>query len=74
MELAPPVIGAIIVAASLGLVARWCLRLLRWARSSRGGAHVLGAILTEVTQAGVVQEAKRGQKLSEKTAGDPPSE
>lgn len=68
------VIALLIVAVSLGLVMWLSYRLLRWARSSTGGAHMLGAVLTEVTQSPAVHEAKQGKKFSEGHAGDPPTE
>lgn len=49
-------------------------RLLRWARRRPRGAHVLGAVLTEVTQSPAVREAKRTKKSEEGKSGDPPSE
>lgn len=63
-----------IVAIGLGLIAWLCYRLLRWARSGTGGAHMLGAVLTEVTQSHAVHEAKQGKKLREDGSGDPPDE
>jgi hypothetical protein len=74
MDVAQGVIPVLIVAVSLGLVAWLSYRLLRWARSGTGGAHMLGAVLTEVTQSPAVHEAKQGKKVSEGDAGDPPTE
>ncbi len=74
MALASTVIYALIVSASLGVVAWLLYRLLRWARASGRGANVLGAVLTEVTQSPAVQEAKQAKQRSEKDAGDPPNE
>jgi hypothetical protein len=34
----------------------------------------LGAVLTEVTQTAAVLEAKKGKKVREGNAGDPPAE
>ena len=62
----------LVVAVSLGLIAWLAHRLMRWARSSSGGAQVLGAVLTEVTQTSAVHEAKQGKKLGESDGGDPP--
>jgi catechol 2,3-dioxygenase-like lactoylglutathione lyase family enzyme len=62
----------VIIAASAAVVAWLFMRLLRWARSRKAGAQVVGAILTEVTQNAAVQEAKRGARLGERGAGDPP--
>lgn len=73
MELASVVVGALIAVAGLCLVAWLFTLLVRWARSGSGGAHVLGAVLTEVTQSAVVRDAKQGAKRSERDAGDPPS-
>jgi hypothetical protein len=58
----------------LGLIAWLCYGLLRWARSGTGGAHMLGAVLTEVTQGAAVHEAKQGKKLNEDGRGDPPND
>ena len=64
-------IGAFIIAVGLGLVAWLGYRLMRWARSSARGAHVLGAVLTEVTQSAAVHEAKEGKKRKEADGSDP---
>jgi hypothetical protein len=74
MDVAQGLIAVLIVAVSLGLVVWLFYRLLRWARSGTGGAHMLGAVLTEVTQSPAVHEAKKGKKLSEHGVGDPPTE
>jgi hypothetical protein len=74
MDIARGVIAILIVAVSLGLIVWLSYRLLRWARSGTGGAHMLGAVLTEVTQSPVVQEAKQGRKRSGGDVGDPPNE
>ncbi len=66
--------AALFLAVGLGLIVWFCYRLLRWARSGKGGAHVLGAVLTEVTQVPAVQEAKQGKKVREDGGGDPPSD
>ena len=58
----------------LALVAFLLYRLMRWARGRTSGAHVLGAVLTDVTQGVVVSEAKQGRKSKEGQAGDPPDE
>lgn len=63
-----------IVAVILGVMAWLCWRLLRWARSGSSGAHMLGGILTEVTQSPALHEAKQGKKLTEDGRGDPPNE
>jgi hypothetical protein len=65
-------IAVLTVAVGLGLVVWVSYRLLRWARSGTGGAHMLGAVLTEVTQTPAVHEAKQGKKIAEGDAGDPP--
>ena len=67
-------IDAVVAIAALGLVAYLFYRLMRWARGRTKGAHVLGAVLTEVTQGAVVYEAKQGKKRDEGYAGDPPNE
>ena len=67
-------IDAVVAIAALGLVAYLFHRLMRWARGRTKGAHVLGAVLTEVTQGAVVYEAKQGKKRDEGNAGDPPNE
>jgi hypothetical protein len=72
MGAAQGVIAVLIVAVGLGLVVWLSYRLLRWARSGTGGAQMLGAVLTEVTQSPAVIEAKQGKKLREGEAGDPP--
>jgi hypothetical protein len=64
----------LIIAAFLALAAWLSYRLLRWARARGRGAHVLGAVLTEVTQSAVVREAKQGKKRDDSDAGDPPGE
>ena len=64
----------LIAAGSLSLLVWLCYRLLRWARSGTGGAHMLGAVLTEVTQSPAVHEAKRGTKRRENGGGDPLNE
>lgn len=74
MENAQEVTLVLFIAVGLGLIVWACYRLLRWARSGRGGAHVLGAVLTEVTQAAPVQEAKQGKKVRENGEGDPSNE
>jgi hypothetical protein len=74
MDIARGVIAILIVAVSLGLIVWLSYRLLRWARSGTGGAHMLGAVLTEVTQGPAVQEAKQGRKRSGGDVGDPPNE
>ena len=43
------------------------------ARGRTSGAQVLGAVLTETTQAAVVHEAKQGKKREEGAPGDPPN-
>lgn len=63
-----------IIALGLALAVWAGYRLLRWARSGTGGAHVLGAVLTEVTQSRAVQEAKEGEKRRDNGAADPPNE
>jgi hypothetical protein len=73
MDVARDVTLALVVALGLGLIGWLCYRLMRWARSSSGGAHMLGAVLTEVTQTPAVHEAKQGKKLSESEGGDPPA-
>jgi hypothetical protein len=74
MDVGQGLIVALIVTVSLGLIVWLSYRLLRWARSGTGGAHMLGAVLTEVTQSPAVHEAKKSKKLSEDGAGDPPTE
>lgn len=66
--------AGLFLAAGVALIVRFCYRLLRWARSGKGSAHALGAVLTEVTQVPAVQEAKRGKKVREDGGGDPPRE
>jgi hypothetical protein len=69
------VAATVIVMAVLGVlavVAYLLYRLMRWARGHTRGAHVLGAVLTDVTQAAVVHEAKQGKKGEEGNTGDPP--
>jgi hypothetical protein len=74
MDLESGVINTVVVTAALGLIAYMLYRLLRWARGRTKGAHVLGAVLAEVTQGAVVYEAKQGKKRDEGNAGDPPNE
>lgn len=74
MDIARDITVVLIVAVGLGLIVWLCYRLLRWARSGTGGAHVLGAVLTEVTQSAAVHEAKQGKTSRENGGGDPPSE
>ena len=59
MDVAQRVMGVVIVSISLGLIVWLSYRLLRWARSGTGGAHMVGAVLTEVTQSAAVHEANR---------------
>ena len=73
MDIEREVAVVLIVVVSLGSIVWLCYRLLRWARSGTGGAHMLGAVLTEVTQSAAVHEAKQGKKLREDGGGDPPS-
>jgi hypothetical protein len=74
MDIAGALSLVFIVAVGLGLVAWLSYRLTRWARSGTGGAHMLGAVLTEVTQSPVVHEAKQGRRTRECDASDPPNE
>ena len=74
MDAALQVTVLLIVAVSLGLIVWLCYRLLRWARTGTGGAHMLGAVLTEVTQSPAVHEAKQGKKSRENGGSDPPNE
>ena len=74
MDIEREVAVVLIVVVSLGSIVWLCYRLLRWARSGTGGAHMLGAVLTEVTQSAAVHEAKQGKKLREDGGGDPPNE
>jgi hypothetical protein len=74
MDIARAAIVVLIIAVSLGLMAWLSYRLMRWARSGTGGAQMLGAVLTEVTQSPVVQEAKQGKKTREDGGADPPNE
>jgi len=74
MDIAREITVVLIVAVSLGLIVWLCYRLLRWARSGTGGAHVLGAVLAEVTQSPAVHEAKQGKRSREDGGGDPPTE
>jgi hypothetical protein len=67
-------IGALIIAAGLGLAGWLSNRLMRWARSGSSGAQALGSILTEVTQSAFVHEAKEDKKRKNANAGDPPNE
>jgi hypothetical protein len=69
-----PLIGVVLAATGLALVAWLGHRLLRWARSGSTSAHALGAVLTEVTQGAVVREAKQGKKRVEGETGDPPKD
>jgi len=71
MDLQSAVTSALIAVAGLGLVAYLSRRLLRWARGRTSGAQVLGAVLSEITQAAVVHEAKQGKKREEGAAADP---
>ena len=73
MDLQSAVTNVLIAVAGLGLIAYLFRRLMRWARGRTSGAHVLGAVLTEVTQNAVVLEAKQGKKHKEGEAGDPPA-
>jgi hypothetical protein len=66
------VANVVIAVAGLILVAYLLYRLMRWARGRTGGAYMLGAVLTEVTQGAVVREAKQGKKGEEGDSGDPP--
>jgi hypothetical protein len=68
------VTDTLVAVAALGLIAYALYRLMRWARGRTKGAHVLGAVLTEVTQGAAVYEAKQGKKRDEGDAGDPPNE
>jgi hypothetical protein len=74
MDFGLGVIDTLLAIAALGLVAYVFYRLLRWARGRTKGAHVLGAVLTEVTQGVIVSEAKKGKKRDQGHAGDPPNE
>ena len=74
MDIAREIAVVLIVAVSLGLLVWLCYRLLRWARSGTSGAHVLGAVLTEVTQSPAVHEAKQGKRSRENGGSDPPTE
>jgi hypothetical protein len=74
MDLARAVTVVLIVAVSLGLIVWVSYRLMRWARSGTGGAHMVGAVLTEVTQSPAVHEAKQGRKSRENGGSDPPNE
>lgn len=65
---------AVVVLMVVGSVAYLFYRLMRWARGRTRGAYVLGAVLTDVTQAAVVHEAKQGKKGEEGDTGDPPSD
>lgn len=65
---------ALVVVAVLAIVPYLLYRLMRWARGRTRGAQALGAVLTEVTQAAVVHEAKQGKKRQEGEAGDPPND
>ena len=72
MDIARGLTGVLIIAVTLGVIVWLCYRLLRWARSGKSGAHMLGAVLTEVTQSPAVHEAKQGKKRGEEGQGDPP--
>jgi hypothetical protein len=74
MDVARAATVVLILAASLGLIVWLSYRLMRWARSGTGGAHIVGAVLTEVTQSPAVHEAKQGKKSREDGGGDPPNE
>ena len=74
MNGAQRVLAALIVPLGLGVLVWLFYRLLRWARSGTGGAHMLGAVLTDVTQSSAVHEAKQSKKLGESDGGDPPTE
>jgi hypothetical protein len=74
MDIAQAVAVVLTVAVSLGLIVWLSYRLMRWARSGTGGAQMLGAVLTEVTQSPAVHEAKQGKKSREDGGGDPPNE
>jgi hypothetical protein len=74
MDIARVATVVLIVSASLGLIVWLSYRLMRWARSGTGGAHMLGAVLTEVTQSPAVHEAKQGKRSREADGGDPPKE
>jgi len=74
MDSASLVTSFLIAVAVLGVIVYLLSRLMRWARGRTHGAHVLGAVLTEVTQGAVVREAKQGKKREEGNAGDPPNE
>lgn len=67
-------LSTMVAKAAFGLVAYVLYRLMRWARGRTKGAHVLGAVLTEVTQSPIVYEAKQGKKRDESDSGDPPNE
>ncbi len=73
MDPQPAVTTLLIAAAGLGLIAYLARRLMRWARGRTSGAQVLGAVLTEITQAAVVHEAKQGNKREEGASGDGPN-
>ena len=73
MDLQSAVTTLLIAVAGLSLIAYLARRLMRWARGRTSGAQVLGAVLTEVTQAAVVHEAKQGKKREEGAPGDPPN-
>lgn len=74
MDLAARMTVVLLLAVGLGLIVWLCYRLLRWARSGTGGAHMLGAVLTEVTQTAAVHDAKQGKKVREDDGGDPSNE
>jgi hypothetical protein len=74
MDIARGLTIVALIAVGLVLAVRGGYRLLRWARSGTGGAHVLGAVLTEVTESRAVHEAKEGEKRRNNGAGDPPNE
>ena len=47
MDIEREVAVVLIVVVSLGSIVWLCYRLLRWARSGTGGAHMLGAVNEE---------------------------
>lgn len=70
MDVASGVVGVVVAASAVSLVAYLLYRLMRWARRRTRGSYVLGAVLAEVTQGAPVLEAKQGRKREE-GAGDP---
>ena len=62
-------INILIIAAGLGLAAWVGYRLLRWARAGGSGTHILGSVLTEITQGAAVREAKEDQRRKNADAG-----